>query len=289
MPVSPSLHLCLHADPGAVLGTARPAERDEDPAAELAAWVRNDAVDARGLDGRRIAGAAASMGLHIAALALLISAAAPNLPIAMGESEVDVLEIEFLAPAPEIAPVVHASPPVAKIGAKPAPVELPPRTKPEPVAPELAPPMPIPEPVTVATRADIIEPVTEPPTPATTASPAREAVTPATAPEQPLSARGKRAQSQYLRELMAWLARHRVYPVEAKKHKLEGVVQVRFAIDRDGHLLSATVHRSAGAELLDQAALDVLRRADPMPKFPRALERSRLSVTLPIDFSLITD
>lgn len=286
MPASPLLHLCLHVDPGALQGAGRSAERDEtDPAAALASWVRKGAIEARGLNGGRVAGVATSIGLHIAALTLLIGAAAPNVPIAFGESEVDALEIEFLTPAPDIAPVV-APPPAPMVEAKPAPV-APARTR-TPVVPEPSAPMPASEPV--ATHADPAEPVAEaPPANATPATPAHEAATPAPAPERPLGARGRRAQSQYLRELMAWLARHRLYPAEAKKHELEGVVQVRFAIDRDGRLLSAEVHRSAGAELLDQAALDVLRRADPMPKFPKALERNRLSVTLPIDFSLITD
>ncbi len=284
MPASPLLHLCLHVDPGAVHGAGRSAGRDEtDPAAALALWVRRETAARHGLDGQRVAGVAASIALHVAALALLVGAAAPHLPTSLGESEVDALEIEFLPAAPEPVPVA----PAPAVQPKPAMAES---LRVETVqAP--TPPMQtaVPEPEPVTTPEAVPEPMPVPPTapPVAAQMPAESAAAPA--PDRPLTARGKRAQSQYLRELMLWLARHRVYPAEAKKHKLEGVVQVRFAIDRDGHLLSAVVHRSAGIELLDAAALDVLRRADPRPKFPKALERSRLSVTLPIDFSLITD
>lgn len=281
MSLPPLIHLSLHADTVTPAPPAPTAGEGVDPAAALVDWTRRDRTAEAGFDGRRVLGLAASIALHLAALALLIGAAAPDAPLALGESEVDALEIEFLPPAPP--PPVPAPPPVM------APPE------PRPVTPEppSAPPRPVVEPMLsepVEAAAVVEVPVVAEPPPVAAEAPAMPAETaPPPAPEPPLDARGKRAQSQYLRELMAWLARHRVYPAEAKKQKLEGVVQVRFAIDRDGRLLSAAVHRSAGAELLDQAALDVLRRAEPMPKFPKALARSRLSVTLPIDFSLITD
>lgn len=278
MSLPPLIHLSLHADAATPLPPAPAAGEGVDPAAALADWSRRERADGTGFDGRRVLALAASIALHLAALALLIGAAAPDSPLALGESEVDALEIEFLPPAPSTP--VPPPPAMAKPEARPV-VSEPPRVPPPPVVEPMRP-----EPV--ETVALVEAPVVaEPPPIATEAPPAETAPTPA--PEPSLDARGKRAQSQYLRELMAWLARHRVYPAEAKKQKLEGVVQVRFAIDRDGRLLSATVHRSAGAELLDQAALDVLRRAEPMPKFPKALARSRLNVTLPIDFSLITD
>ena len=276
--LTPLVHLSLHTDapPAATHRDGLPV----DPAAALVGWTRRGPGVAMGLDGRRIAGLATSITLHLLGLVLLIGAAAPELPLALGESEVETLQIEFLPPAPAPVMVVPASR-VSRIET-PTVVPEPARVRSlEPIAL-----LPVPAPV----EAETVDPLPVATPPAATDLPVTPTA-PSSAPsaEPPLDARGKRAQSQYLRELMAWLARHRVYPAEAKKQKLEGVVQVRFAIDRDGRLLSAAVHRSAGTELLDQAALDVLHRADPMPKFPKALARSRLSVTLPIDFTLITD
>ncbi|MBL0042523.1 MAG: energy transducer TonB [Xanthomonadales bacterium] len=283
MSLPPLVHLSLHVEAAWPFppATAPVAGDGEDPAAALAGWSRRPpAVTANGLNGPRVLGLSASIALHLLALALLLGAADPERPTALGESEVDALEIEFLQPAPEPVPVAPA-PPAAQ--PKPVVADVPRVETRTPAEPDVRLPLPeaVPEPVPTPPLVAAVTP--QPPSAYAPASP------PLPAPDRPLTARGKRAQSQYLRELMLWLARHRVYPAAAKKQKLEGIVQVRFAIDRDGHLLSAAVHRSAGIELLDAAALDVLRRADPMPKFPKALERSRLSVTLPIDFSLITD
>lgn len=238
----------------------------------------------------RVIGLSGSIVLHVLLGALLISAAGPNWKEALGASDVEALEIEWLAaPAKPIAlpaptpPVARVEPPVATL---PPPVH-----RPEPDPPPV-PEVQIPEPVVAeAVPVEPMPPVLaeSPPSPPVTEVVETTAQPVAPAPEAPLTARGKRAQQEYLRELMRWLARHRVYPDAAKKQKLEGVAQVRFAIDRDGNLLEARIKHGSGSPLLDQAALDVLQRANPMPAFPKALERRRLSVTLPIDFSLISD
>lgn len=88
---------------------------------------------------------------------------------------------------------------------------------------------------------------------------------------------------------MAWLARHRTYPDAAKKAKLQGVVHVRFTLDRHGRLLAAGIDRGPGIALLEQAAMDVLQRASPMPPIPESMGISKLTLTLPIEYSLLTD
>lgn len=97
-----------------------------------------------------------------------------------------------------------------------------------------------------------------------------------------------RAARDYFRELMAWLARHKAYPVAAKKAKHQGVVTLEFAIERSGSVLFARVKTGSGYAALDQAALDMVARANPVPAIPDALARDRLSLAIPIEFSLIT-
>lgn len=106
---------------------------------------------------------------------------------------------------------------------------------------------------------------------------------------QPLSKRARKAQQRYLGELMGWLAQHRVYPPELKKKKIEGVVKVRFAFEKSGEVTSISIAESSGNTLLDEAAVDVLRRAAPLPVIPDILGRDRLTITLPIEYSLITE
>jgi protein TonB len=47
-----------------------------------------------------------------------------------------------------------------------------------------------------------------------------------------------------------------------------GMTYVRFRVDRGGHVLSAAIDQSSGSPVLDAAAMETLRRADPLPKIP---------------------
>ena len=57
---------------------------------------------------------------------------------------------------------------------------------------------------------------------------------------------------------------------------------LRFEIDSNGKVLSATVVRSAGFSELDNATLDMINRASPVPRPP---EGSKLRFTVPVVFS----
>jgi protein TonB len=85
--------------------------------------------------------------------------------------------------------------------------------------------------------------------------------------------------------VLARLERFRLYPVAARRGHQQGVVYVRFRINRDGHVLSSSVMRSSGFFLLDQAALDTLRRADPLPRIP-ADRPDQIELSVPVEFSM---
>ena len=97
----------------------------------------------------------------------------------------------------------------------------------------------------------------------------------------------RRDRDAYIQALMAALLQQRIYPAEARKERVQGVVHVRFSIDLDGRVLASTVQRSAG-ELLDAAALQVLQRAAPLPRIPASMGRQVLTITVPIEYSLTT-
>lgn len=62
-----------------------------------------------------------------------------------------------------------------------------------------------------------------------------------------------------------WLARYRTYPLEARRARIEGVVQLRVTLMSDGRLVDARVEQSSGHLVLDRAALELLARASPLP------------------------
>lgn len=103
------------------------------------------------------------------------------------------------------------------------------------------------------------------------------------APET-VSARGASVSpARWRSQLMAHLERRKRYPSAARARGEEGVVEVRFSIDDRGKVLSAKVMRSSGHPALDEAVLDLMRRASPVPAPPPEVART---VTAPVRFDI---
>ncbi|MDE2410218.1 MAG: energy transducer TonB, partial [Sphingomonadales bacterium] len=100
--------------------------------------------------------------------------------------------------------------------------------------------------------------------------------------------RARKAELDYFALLSAHLNRRKAYPAEAKKARQEGIVTVRFTVDRDGNVSGAAVKRSSGFDLLDGATLDLLRRVAPLPRMPAAMPRDSVTISLPIEYALKT-
>jgi protein TonB len=75
------------------------------------------------------------------------------------------------------------------------------------------------------------------------------------------------------------------YPPEARMNRVEGRVVVRVVIDEQGRLLDATIATGSGHEVLDHAALDVIRRSCPL-SLPQALGRHQIVLRVPIQYRL---
>lgn len=78
------------------------------------------------------------------------------------------------------------------------------------------------------------------------------------------------------------LERHKRYPSQA--HGEQGETMLTFTIDRQGHLLSSRVVRSAGSAALDAASLATLGRAQPFPVPPAGIADDQLTITVPIRY-----
>lgn len=175
----------------------------------------------------------------------------------------------------------------------PAPVALPrpPRPRPAPRVTQTPPPpqsIPTPAPQSMAVP---LPPAPQPGTAATGLSGAGPGS--ATGTGQGVTGAGAGAfgsgqgpGDEYLERLRRHLAKHRRYPPEATRQKQEGTVQVEFTLARDGTVLAARIEKSAGYPLLDQAVLDMLRSASPVPPLPERFTGDRIRISLPIGFSL---
>lgn len=90
----------------------------------------------------------------------------------------------------------------------------------------------------------------------------------------------------YLSRLEAHLNAYKNYPYDARIHREEGIVQLRFSLDRSGHVLSYDVAGSSGFGSLDDEARRMIRRADPFPPVPADYRGETLDLIVPVVFSL---
>jgi len=118
-----------------------------------------------------------------------------------------------------------------------------------------------------------------------TATPSSEAI-----PEGPRSVApavgtgetARRVRATWQKELVAHLDKHKRYPKERSQKAAE--IYVRFTLDRLGHVLSTSIEKGSGDAAFDEAALAMVRRADPVPVPPPLIADEGLSFTLPVIF-----
>lgn len=91
---------------------------------------------------------------------------------------------------------------------------------------------------------------------------------------------------RYAGRLRAWLERHKTYPVEARRRRMEGVVYLYFRAARDGQVVTHEIRKSSGFALLDRETEELLQRAQPLPSFTSGMNSDFVDVVVPIDYTL---
>jgi protein TonB len=92
--------------------------------------------------------------------------------------------------------------------------------------------------------------------------------------------------AQYRGAVSAAARRYKVYPRVAMDNNWEGRVEVRMVIGAGGSIASIRVTSSAGYEVLDAQALDMIRRAAPEAPLPETLRGREFAVDVQVIFSL---
>jgi protein TonB len=107
-----------------------------------------------------------------------------------------------------------------------------------------------------------------------------------TQPQTTAPSGGSKHAASYAAKVRAHIESFKVYPPQARRRHQTGVVAFTFTIDRQGRVLSAQVTKSSGSPALDQAALNMLNSAQPLPKPPSDLSGETLRMTSSAEFGL---
>ncbi|MBT2245920.1 TonB family protein [Sphingobium sp. BHU LFT2] len=178
-----------------------------------------------------------------------------------------------------LAPLAAPREPVREVAPGPEQVEKQ-EAKPEPKREVLPVPL-IQLPTSPSVKADMQKPVEivdpGPPVPETTAPKSIAA---------PIANRlSSEAKPNWEGLVLSHLERFRRYPARARAARQQGVTTIRFTMNRTGMVLSSVIVKKSGSFDLDQAALDTLKRAQPLPAIP-ADRPDVVELTVPVEYNL---
>jgi periplasmic protein TonB len=108
---------------------------------------------------------------------------------------------------------------------------------------------------------------------------------PETTAPQPTKRIDSDAIPTWKRQISLLLQRNNRYPAAALRHREVGTAEVAFTLDRQGRVTASRILRSSGSTVLDNAALEWLKRTQPFPPPPPELADDQLSQTVPMEFT----
>ncbi|HVJ55531.1 MAG TPA: TonB family protein [Aliidongia sp.] len=209
----------------------------------------------------------------------------------------------FILSWQEVIDPIEAPPPppvlidMAPLPVPPTPPQPPPQPQIEPIpdlvpAPTAAVALPIEKPK-LKPRVKPIEhpqPVQQETAPATEAAPpapaAPSAPTQADAPPVPAPPRPTNAMPSWQGLVLARFEQFKRYPHYAEQRGQQGVPYLSLVIDRQGKVLSFHIEKSSGFDSLDQEALALVERVQPLPPPPAEMPGTTLTLNVPIDFHM---
>ena len=227
------------------------------------------------------------LGVHALAIALALNWTARP-PIELPPQAMMVELAPVPTPPPPAPPKVVTPPqppapveelPIPKLAEAPKAEIAVPKPKPKP-KPKPQPPKPVekkPEPVKEKPAEE--KPADTQPTQAPTEKSAQPA--PGPSPAQ------MAAKASWQGTLLAHLGKYKKYPASAQARGKEGVNRLRFVVDAEGNVLSFELVGRSGNADLDRATLEMIRRAQPLPKPPAdMLNNGSIEIVAPFVYSL---
>ncbi len=121
---------------------------------------------------------------------------------------------------------------------------------------------------------------------------AESAPAPVTAPmplapvATPVPARDTQDEDRYKALLRSRVDAHKQYPRLSRRMGEEGRVMVEFSVNPSGEVSGLRIKSPSASERLNEAALQAVRDAAPLPPFPEGIRRERWDFSLLLVFSL---
>lgn len=109
----------------------------------------------------------------------------------------------------------------------------------------------------------------------------------AAAPEQgQINISNSTAIPTWKRQVVGLLERHKRYPEAAQARNQHGTVELAFSLDRQGRVTASRIEKSSGSSALDEATLDLVRRAQPFPPPPAEMAGAEVNLSVPIRYNI---
>jgi protein TonB len=97
-------------------------------------------------------------------------------------------------------------------------------------------------------------------------------------------AEGNAAASNFSGKVLSKVRRHFRYPRSAEKRGVKGTVVVGFTLSSSGGVSGIKIVKGSGSPVLDEGALNAVRKAQPFPQFPEGINRSKWNFAVPLQF-----
>jgi len=90
----------------------------------------------------------------------------------------------------------------------------------------------------------------------------------------------------YQRLIKQKIEENKRYPLLARNKGIEGLVWLKFVILRNGQLKDIKVVKSSSHQILDKAAIESIKKANPFPPFPEEIRERSLTMSICLCFEL---
>ncbi len=111
-------------------------------------------------------------------------------------------------------------------------------------------------------------------------------------PKEPIKERAeiinpaKEAMLRYQDMVKQRIEEVRKYPSWAKRQGIEGIVHLSFTVLSNGLSRDINIVRSSGSKVLDEEAVETVKRANPFPSTPKEISTSFIQMEVSIVFTL---